>query len=279
MGRRRGARRDPVRVVRLATRHRGRAHRELSVVRIINGGLRRHRRAALRTSGPTTVAWLTTVALLTTAALLITVVLLPTLLPTIALRASLLATVAAAATARAGPTILRVWRPTPDSDLPAGDLQLAGSGRAKILRRKLRPDGAREKALHLEQPKHCGAVGCGCAMGGWWEAVFDASRFNAARFNAARFNAARFDAARFDAARIAPSCSGLAEGMRRGTLGSSPSMSRRLSARCLRATRPVASRSSKVYSLTSCRPKITSLGRSTLAGILLGRAEVGVRAS
>ena len=46
---------------------------------------------------------------------------------------------------------------------------MAGNGRAKVLRRQLRPDGAREKALHLEDPKHCerwGAGGMGGMVGG-----------------------------------------------------------------------------------------------------------------
>ena len=166
---RRGAWRDPVRVVRLAAH--GRAYRGLSeLIPIVDRGLRRHRRAALRTSGPTTVAWTTTVAWPTTVALL-----LPTLLTTIALRASLLTTVQpwrkvpAATTARAGRAKLRVCLPTPDTDLPAGSLQLEPCRRAKVLRRQLRPDGAREKALHLEEPKHCERRGGWGGWGGWKE--------------------------------------------------------------------------------------------------------------
>ena len=98
--------------------------------------------------------------------MLTTVALLPTLLPaTSALRRSLLATVAAA---QAGPTVLRVLRATRDPELTARDHEVAGGGRAKILRRQLRPGGANEKALHLEEPKHCQRWGAG-EMAGWSE--------------------------------------------------------------------------------------------------------------
>ena len=98
--------------------------------------------------------------------MLTTVALLPTLLPaTSALRRSLLATVAAA---QAGPTVLRVLRATRDPELTAGDHELAGGRRAKILRIQLHPGGAHEKALHLEEPKHCQRWGAG-EMAGWSE--------------------------------------------------------------------------------------------------------------